>query len=172
MLQLAKSHMGVKEDERLKLYCEDGLQFMQQAAPCTYDVVIVDVAAPNLVRHMDTVSTVYIPTVSIDAAVLVLTSSCHPHEVRTDCCLIQEVNEAGTPGQVLAPVPEFLSRSFFSRDVALDKLKHEGLMAVNVIGDESHTEAVHASLSGCVNIAGSMAANGLRSTLQPVAYVF
>lgn len=51
MLQLARSHMGIKEDERLKLYSEDGFQFMQNAGSQSYDVVIVDVAAPDLVRY-------------------------------------------------------------------------------------------------------------------------
>lgn len=54
MLQLARSHMGVREDARLRLYCQDGLQFMHNAVPQAYDVVIVDVAAPDQVRDAPT----------------------------------------------------------------------------------------------------------------------
>lgn len=42
--------MNVREDHRLKLHCQDGLQFIQDAEEHVYDVVIVDVAAQDMVR--------------------------------------------------------------------------------------------------------------------------
>lgn len=62
---------------------------------------------------------------------------------------IQENKHTGEPRKLLAPTPEFLTRSFFGQEQAGMRLKDDGLLVVNVIGPESHRREVHSALSGC-----------------------
>lgn len=69
----------------------------------------------------------------------------------TQLHMIQESQTEGHPGRLLAPIPAFLSQSFFSKDLVGQKLKLDGLLAVNVVGSEAHRDRVCAALSGWVH---------------------
>lgn len=56
------------------------------------------------------------------------------------------------PRHLLAPIPEFISGGFFGAGILRKSLKPDGLLAVNVLGPEAHTEAVKGALAGYATV--------------------
>ena len=48
VISAAKTYFGLVEDERLRIHEADALTWLENANPKSYDIIMVDVAAPNV----------------------------------------------------------------------------------------------------------------------------